>query len=150
MTPDSIRAAIGPAPRRSNWLVVDQHMINLFADATGDHQFIHIDPLRAAQETPFGGTIAHGFLSLSLLPRFYMACLPRLPDMAMGINYGIDRLRFLTPVRAGSRVRGCLTLAAVEPHAAGLLLRLDCTIEIEGGERPALSCQWTNLLVGKA
>lgn len=132
----------------SDWLLVDQDMINAFADATGDHQFIHIDPVRAAA-TPFGGTIAHGFLLISLMPRLFET----MPDLAvpgqkMGVNYGCDKLRFTNPVRSGSRVRLRMTTRTVEEKRAGQFQILnDVTMEIEGQEgekidRPALIAEW--------
>jgi acyl dehydratase len=127
----------------SDWVLVDQAMIDAFADATGDHQFIHIDPVRAAQ-TPFGGTIAHGFLLLSLLPRLFdtMADLD-VPGQKMGVNYGCDKLRFTNPVRSGSRVRLRMAARTVEEKRAGQFQILaDVTMEIEGQERPAFIAEW--------
>jgi len=131
----------------SDWLNVDQPRVNAFADVTGDHQFIHVDPERAARETPFGGPIAHGFLTLSLLSQFAAEALPPFPEKAIGINYGFDKVRFLGPVRVGRRIRGRFTLARVEERRAGQIqLVQDCAVEIEGEETPALSAQWITLV----
>ena len=128
---------------RSDWLTIDQPMIDAFADATDDHQFIHVDPERAAA-TPFGGTVAHGFLTLSLLTRLSASTnRPEIPGLKMGVNYGLDHVRFVTPVRAGSRVRGVFTLDAIEEKRPGQFQQaLGCTIEIEGSDKPALVARW--------
>jgi acyl dehydratase len=143
---DFIRAQIGSEIGLSNWILIDQARIDAFADTTEDRQFIHIDPAAAAQ-TPFGGTIAHGFLSLSLLSRM-AADVMQVPDSTkMAVNYGLDRVRFIAPVRAGSRVRGRFTLDAIEDKAPGqLLLRHTVTVEIENEPKPALTAQWLGLL----
>ena len=127
----------------SEWVLVDQTMIDRFAEVTGDHQFIHIDPVRAA-ETPFGGTIAHGFLLLSLLPRLQASMdRPRPDGVRMGVNYGFERVRFVAPVRSGSRVRAGSTLVSVEEKRPGQLQQLaDVTLQIEGGDKPALTAAW--------
>ena len=143
---DDIRARIGTEIGVSDWIMVDQQRIDAFADTTEDRQFIHVDPAAAAQ-TPFGGTIAHGFLSLSLLSRM-AADVMQVPDTTkMAVNYGLDRVRFIAPVRAGSRVRGRFILDAVENKAPGqLLLRHTVTVEIEHHEKPALTAQWLGLI----
>ncbi len=127
----------------SDWLLVDQPMIDQFAEVTGDHQFIHVDPARAAN-TPFGGTVAHGFLLLSLLPRLQATMArPRLEGVLMAVNYGCERVRFVTPVRSGSRVRAISTLVSVEEKRPGQLQQLaDTTLEVEGSAKPALTAQW--------
>lgn len=128
----------------SAWVEVDQAMIDRFAEATGDHQFIHVDPARAAS-TPFGGTIAHGFLTLSLLSRFALGIVdpPRLAATAMSVNYGLDKVRFLTPVRSGSRVRGRFTLIAFDEKRPGRYRQVnDCVVEIDGQDRPAMIARW--------
>jgi acyl dehydratase len=139
---DALRDEIG-VTRHSDWLVVNQIMIDRFADATLDHQFIHVDPARAA-ETPFGGTIAHGFLTLSLLSHLAASIVrPALPPLKMGVNYGLDRVRFVHPVRSGSRVRAASTLAAIEEKEPGVFQQtLDIAVEIEGAEKPALIATW--------
>lgn len=128
---------------RSEWLTVDQAMIDRFADVTGDAQFIHIDPVAAAA-TPFGGTIAHGFLLLSLLTRLYeQTPRPPIAGMKMGINYGFERVRFVHPVRSGSRIRGAFTLRASEQkHPGQYQQQTDVAVEIEGVEKPALIAAW--------
>ena len=143
-------AQIGTEVGVSNWITVDQPMIDAFAKTTHDEQWIHIDPERAAAETPFGGTIAHGFLTLSLASRFAYDCFDMLPGQTMGINYGMNKLRFLMPVRAGSRLRGRFTLQDVKARNATDLLRTNLlTIEIEDEETPALIAEWLGLAVFK-
>jgi acyl dehydratase len=119
----------------SSWVTVDQTVIDTFADATGDHQWIHVDPDRAA-DGPFGTTIAHGFLTLSLLPRL-VAEVYRVDGVRMSVNYGLDRVRFVSPVPVGSRVRAVSRLLRVEPVGDARRVHLESTVEIEGGERPA-------------
>ncbi len=132
----------------SPWIVVDQSRIDAFADATEDHQFIHVDPVRAAAETPFGGTIAHGFLSLSLLSSMGYSALPAIEGVAMSLNYGFDRVRFLTPVRARSEVRGRFRLTGIEDKGPGrLMLRYEATVDIKGQDKPALIADWLAMLV---
>jgi acyl dehydratase len=118
------------------WLVVDQDRIDHFAEATDDHQWIHVDPQRAA-EGPFGATVAHGYLTLSLLPRLFYSQL-EIVDRRMGVNYGVDRLRLVAPVRSGSRIRLKAAIRSVESRGEGLLLRVAAEVEIEHGTRPAL------------
>ena len=129
--------------RHSEWLLIDQAMINRFAEATFDHQFIHVDPERAAA-TPYGGSIAHGFLTLSLLSALAeTTAFGRRPNVRMTVNYGFDRVRFVHPVRAGSRVRSATTLTAVEEkHPGQLQQSCDVVVEIEGADKPALTATW--------
>jgi len=143
---DDIHARVGTEIGVSDWIMVDQARIDAFADTTEDRQFIHVDPAAAAQ-TPFGGTIAHGFLSLSLLSRM-AADVIQVPDTTkMAVNYGLDRVRFIAPLRAGSRVRGRFILDGVEDKAPGqLLLRYSVTVEIENHAKPALTAQWLGLI----
>jgi acyl dehydratase len=143
---DEIRARIGQPVGTSGWIEVGQDRITAFADATDDHQFIHVDPV-AATATPFGGTIAHGFLSLSLLSRM-AADVMMIPDTTrLAVNYGLDRVRFLAPVRAGKRVRGHFVLESAEEKAPGqLLMKHQVSVEIEGEDRPALTAQWLGLI----
>ena len=130
----------------SGWLTMDQDRINEFADATEDRQFIHIDPETAAQ-TPFGTTIAHGFLSLSMLSRMAAEAMLVPDTIKMAVNYGLDRVRFIAPVRSGKRIRGRFRLDSVDEKAPGqLLLRHTVTVEIEGEEKPALTADWLGLL----
>ena len=143
---DEIRAQAGTEIGVSSWLTIDQPRIQEFADATDDHQFIHLDP-DAAAKTPFGGTIAHGFLTLSLLSRM-AAEATLVPDtIKMAVNYGFDRVRFLAPVRSGKRVRGRFTLDSIEEKAPGQwLLRHVVAVEIEGEDKPALTAVWLGLM----
>ena len=146
-TLDAIRARIGEEVGVSDWLTVDQARIDTFADATEDRQFIHVDPNAAAQ-TPFSGTIAHGFLTLSLLSRMAAEAMLLPEGMTMAVNYGFDRVRFLAPVRSGERVRGRFTLDSIEEKAPGqLLARHHVTVEIEDEDKPALTAQWLTLIV---
>ncbi len=144
---DEIRSKVGQTVGVSDWIEVGQDRINEFADATEDRQFIHTDPIAAASHSPFGGTIAHGFLTLSLLSRMAVDAM-HVPDtMNMAVNYGLDRVRFLTPVKAGKRVRGHFTLESAEERAPGqLLLKHNVTVEIEGEDKPALTAQWLGLI----
>ena len=143
---DDIRARVGSEVGVSSWLVIDQARIDAFATATEDNQFIHVDP-EAAAKTPFGGTIAHGFLTLSLLSRM-AAEATLVPDtIKMAVNYGFDRVRFLAPVRSGKRVRGRFTLDSIEEKAPGQwLLRHVVAVEIEGEDKPALTAVWLGLM----
>jgi len=143
---DDIRSRIGDEVGVSSWLTVDQPRVDAFAEATEDRQFIHTDPAAAAQ-TPFGGTIAHGFLTLSLLSRMAADAM-LIPDgVKMAVNYGLDRVRFLAPVRSGSRVRGRFTLDSIEEKAPGqVLMRHIVTVEIEGEDKPALTAVWLGLI----
>ena len=143
---DEIRARIGQPIGVSGWIEVGQDRISAFADATEDHQFIHVDPVAAAA-AGFGGTIAHGFLSLSLLSRM-AADVMLVPDTTrMAVNYGLDRVRFLAPVRAGKRVRGHFTLDGLDERSPGqLLIRQTVSVEIEGEDKPALTAQWLGLI----
>ncbi|WP_426443112.1 MaoC family dehydratase [Bradyrhizobium genosp. P] len=130
----------------SEWHTVDQKQIDAFADATNDHQFIHVDPERARRDAPFGGTIAHGFLLLSALPAMAYETLPPLDGAAMVINYGFDKIRFLTPVRAGKRVRARFTLSEVTMRSPKELLGRTATmLDIEGEPKPALVADWLGL-----
>jgi len=143
---DDIRSRIGEEVGVSSWLTVDQARIDSFADATEDHQFIHVDPAAAAA-AGLGGTIAHGFLTLSLLSRMAADALLLPEGLKMALNYGFDRIRFLAPVRSGKRVRGRFTLDSVEEKAPGQwLMRHNVTVEIEGEEKPALSAVWLGLM----
>jgi acyl dehydratase len=143
---EAIRARVGEEVGVSGWLAVDQPRIDAFADATEDRQFIHVDPAAAAQ-TPFGGTVAHGFLTLSLLSRMGAEAM-LLPDtLAMAVNYGFDRIRFIAPVRSGKRVRGRFRLDSADEKAPGqILLRHHVTVEIEGEDKPALTADWLGLM----
>lgn len=140
---EELKAYVGKPIGTSEWLTVDQAMIDKFAEATGDHQFIHVDPDKA-KLTPFGGTIAHGFLSLSLMPVLTQkADLPRLAGIKMGVNYGGNKTRFLAPVRSGKRVRGHFKLLELDEKRPGQFQQtVEYTLEIEGEEKPALIAEW--------
>ena len=143
---EDVRSRIGQEVGVSSWLTVDQSRIDAFADATEDHQFIHVDP-EAAAAAGFGGTIAHGFLSLSLLSRMAAEGMLIPDSVKMALNYGFDRVRFLAPVKSGKRVRGRFTLDSVEEKAPGqYLMRHTVTVEIEGEDKPALTAQWLGLI----
>ena len=149
MTPITLEQLLGSVGKEvgvSPWRVVSQTMIDQFADATDDHQFIHCDPERAALETPFGGTIAHGFLLLSLLSAMTFETLPPLEKGKMGVNQGFDQVRFQAPVKTGSRIRAHFLLADVKARPSGWVqITHDVTIEIEGSKKPALTARWLTL-----
>jgi len=131
----------------SSWHLVDQSRINMFADVIEDHQFIHIDPERAKRETPFGTTVAHGFLTMSLMSIMSYEVMPIIEGTTMGVNYGFDKLRFISPVRAGSRVRGRFTLMEAKLRKpTELLSRTSVSVEIEGEEKPAIVADWIGLI----
>lgn len=144
---DQLADFVGKDLGESDWFTVDQDRINAFADATNDHQFIHVDP-EAAKATPWGTTIAHGFLSLSLLP-FLTASAGIIPEgMVMAINYGLDKVRFIEPVRVGSEVRAKARLADLTVKGPGrYLLKTDVTVEIKGSEKPALIAETLSMFV---
>ena len=139
---EELKTLIGQEVAASDWLEVTQSRINDFADATEDHQWIHIDVERARTDSPFHSTIAHGFLTLSMLPHLAAQAFKVEGDFKMGINYGLNRLRFVSPVPAGSRVRAKFTLQQVEDVAGGAQLTWSVTVEIEGGAKPALVAEW--------
>jgi acyl dehydratase len=142
-----VRGLIGMETGLSDWITVDQSMIDAFAAATDDHQFIHVDPARAAAESPFGGTIAHGFLSLSMLSRMAAEAMIVPDNVKMAVNYGLDRVRFIAPVRTGKRIRGRFRLDSVVEKAPGQwLFRHTVIVEVEGEERPALTAEWLGLI----
>jgi acyl dehydratase len=142
VTIQQLKDSVGSDLGVSDWIDVGQERINQFADITLDHQFIHIDPERAKAETPFGGTIAHGFLTMSLLAGM-AECLPAIADRKMGVNYGFDKLRFLSPVPSGARVRGRFNLIACDERRPGeYQLKYSATVEIENNDRPALAAEW--------
>src|SRR5499426_3908612 len=136
--PKDLLKLVGTELGPSEWMTVDQAMIDKFADATGDHQWIHVDPERAKREMPGGKTIAHGYLTLSLVPRL-AATLVKINKVTRGVNYGSNRVRFTAPVPAGARVRLRMRLAKVEPvEGNGVRVTNEATMEVEGQERPAL------------
>ena len=145
LTPEAAAALVGTDLGVSDWLLVDQARVDLFAQATGDHQFIHVDPVAAAA-TPFGGTIAHGFLTLSLLAVLMPEGAIVLQGIKMGVNYGIEKQRFLAPVLTGKRVRARHKLLALEDKGGGRwLTRTEVTVEIEGEDKPALIAEWLGM-----
>jgi acyl dehydratase len=145
-TLDEIRSRTGEEIGVSSWLTVDQARIDAFAEATEDRQFIHTDPAAAAL-TPFGGTIAHGFLSLSLLSRMAAEAMLIPQGVKMAVNYGFDRVRFLAPVKSGARVRGRFMLDSIEEKAPGQwLMRHHVTVEIEAEDKPAMRAVWLGLI----
>ena len=134
----------------SDWVTVDQDRIDRFAACTGDRQWIHVDVARARRESPFGGPIAHGYLSLSLVAAMVMELGVIPPDAATGLNYGLDRVRFIAPVKSGACLRTRASLLAAEVQSGGrVLLKLNCTLEIEGEAKPALVAELLCLLIGK-
>ena len=136
---EDLLTQVGSEVYCSDWTLIEQTRIDRFAEATGDFQWIHVNPERAAQEAPFGGTIAHGFLSLSLLGKHYEEFLPQwLPFCDMGINYGLNRVRFIQPVRSGSRVRSLFVLGEVSEAGGGVQMVFNVTLELEGQSKPAL------------
>jgi acyl dehydratase len=144
---EQLRADIGTT-RTSEWITIDQPMIDTFAKLTRDHQFIHVDPAEAAR-TPYGGTIAHGFLVLSMLGGFYKAIgWPELPGFQSGANYGFDKVRFLRPVPSGARIRANLTLQAVSEKRPGHYLEThDAQVDVEGCDTPAIVAEWLTYLI---
>ncbi len=144
---DQLADYLGKEVGVSEWMVVDQDRINQFAEATGDHQYIHVDPERAAQ-TPFGTTIAHGFLTMSLMVLMGYEGSTKLNNTVMGINYGFDKLRFINPVKVNSRIRGRFKLLSAEEKKPNhYLLKHEVTVEIDGEEKPALIAEWLGMTV---
>lgn len=132
----ALRGVIGQALAVSEWLAVTQDSIDLFANATGDKQWIHVDAARCAQESPYGAPIAHGFLSLSLIPQMLETTI-NVKSAKMGLNYGLNKVRFPAPVRAGSRVRGQISLIEMQDIEGGAQLVWQVTVELENGSKPA-------------
>lgn len=147
VTLEELHARIGTQIGVSDWITIDQKRIDEFADVTEDRQFIHVDP-NAAKETMFGGTVAHGFLSLSLLSRMAFDVMLVPDNLKMAVNYGFDRVRFLAPVPVGARVRGMFTLTNVEEKSLGqLLVHHNVMIDIDVTEKPAVTADWLSLLI---
>lgn len=143
--PSELQPLIGTEVGVSRWFLIDQAKIDAFADTTEDWQFIHVNP-DMAKQTPFGGTIAHGFLTLSLASAMSYDAVERLEGVVMGVNYGFDKLRFLAPVPAGSKVRGRFKLLSAEDKGGGRwLIKHELTVEIDGGEKPALIAEWLSM-----
>ena len=140
-----ISSHVGAVTGVSDWILVDQERINVFADVTEDHKFIHIDP-EAAKATSFGTTIAHGFLTLSMLSRFAAGCVLVTEGVKMGVNYGFDKVRFMSPVKSGKRIRGHFTLMSAENKIPGQWsFKYAVKVEIEGEEKPALIAEWLTM-----
>lgn len=147
MTPQELAAKVGENIGTSEWAEMSQERINTFADATGDHQFIHVDPDKAKM-TPFGGTIAHGFLTLSMIPYLsWNSSLPEIDGVKMLVNYGGNKTRFLSPVKSGKRIRGHWKLVEMLEKRPGQWQQtVEVTIEIEGEDKPALICEWITMI----
>jgi len=144
--PADVKDWIGKETGVSDWSLIDQARIDAFADVTEDHQFIHVDP-QAAAATPFGGTIAHGFLTLSMLSHFAKGGVIVLDGVRMGVNYGFDKVRLMSPVRTGKRIRGRFTLMSADEKLPGQWsFKYAVKVEIEGEEKPALVAEWLNLM----
>ncbi len=151
MTIAELKGMTGQVLGRSNWMHIDQDRINRFAEVTEDYQFIHVDPDRAAAETPFGSTIAHGFLTLSLLSHLNQGVLPDIKNRSMVFNYGMDKMRFLNPVKVGARIRTEVRLDDVTEKSPGrYLCRYEAKVEIEGEEVPALIAEQLSMYVIKS
>lgn len=148
LTRDTLHNHLGDEIGVSDWVEITQDNVNAFADITRDHQFIHVDQQRA-KETPFGGTIAHGFMTVSMLSHFAeMGCGVTIEGAKMGLNYGCDKLRFLQPVRVGSRIRGRAHLHSVFEKSKGqFLIKSNMVVEIENEEKPALIAEWLTMMV---
>ena len=147
ITLDELQAQVGAGPRHSRWYTLDQKRIDAFADATEDWQWIHTEPERAAH-TPFGGTIAHGFLTLSMLSAMTYDATPAVEGAAMGVNYGFNRIRFTNPVKAGQKVRAkFITRDVTERSPGNWVTTTGVTVEIDGENRPALTAEWIGLTV---
>jgi len=146
MTLDEIKAYVGKEIGVSDWFTLDQDRISRFADVTEDHMFLHVNP-EAASQTPFGGTIAHGLLTLSMMPVMAYQAVPGVSGTKMGVNYGYNKVRFMAPVKSGKRVRGRFVVKALEPQSGGRMQIVhDCAIEIEGEEKPALVAEWITMV----
>ena len=147
VTRQELEAKVGQRLGVSDWFLIDQARVNEFADVTLDHQFVHVD-LEKARKTPFGGTIAHGFLTLSLLVHLCLPFIPNLANRKLLVNYGFDKIRFAAPVRVGKRIRAAGTLAEVSERKPGnVILRIDVSVEIENEDKPALVAEWLSLHV---
>lgn len=147
ITLDDYQAMVGKEIGVSSWHLIDQPRIDSYADVVEDHQFIHVDPERAKKETAFGTTIAHGFLTMSLMSIMSYEVMPVIAGTTMGVNYGFDKLRFISPVRSGKRVRGRFVLAEAKLRKPNeLQSRTNVTVEIEGEDKPALVADWLGLI----
>ncbi|QOZ76527.1 MaoC family dehydratase [Bradyrhizobium sp. CCBAU 53351] len=147
ITLEAYQALVGKEIGVSSWHLIDQPRIDTYADVTEDHQFIHVDPERAKKETAFGTTIAHGFLTMSMLSVMSYEVMPAIAGTTMGVNYGFDKLRFISPVRSGKRIRGRFVLAEAKLRKPNeLQSRTNVTVEIEGEDKPALVADWLGLI----
>lgn len=144
LTRDTLADAVGSSLGASSWVEVSQARIDAFADLTEDWQPIHLDA-DAGAEAGFGGTVAHGFLTLSMLSAMSYEVLPKMDGETASVNYGFDRIRFVAPVPGGARIRGHFTLAEATPRGSGVMLRFAVSVEIEGAEKPALTADWLGL-----
>jgi acyl dehydratase len=145
LSPDAARALVGADLGTSDWFLIDQDMVNRFADLTNDHQFIHINP-EMAKQTPFGGTIVHGFFTLSMLAGLQPEGAIVLEGIKMGVNYGFEKIRFLEPVPVGSRIRARHKLKSIDDKGGGrFLLTSEVTVEIEGRQKPAIIADWLGM-----
>src|SRR5438874_1168273 len=147
ITLEAYQAMVGEEIGVSSWYLIDQPRIDTYADVTEDHQFIHVDPERAKKETAFGTTIAHGFLTMSMMSAMSYEVMPAIAGTTMGVNYGFDKLRFISPVRASKRVRGRFVLAEAKLRKPNeLQTRTNVTVEIEDEDKPALVAEWLGLI----
>jgi acyl dehydratase len=144
---EELRALVGQEVGHSDWLTVTQEMIDRFADVTGDHQWIHVDQQRSATESPFGTTIAHGFLTLSLITQLHSQAV-QVEGGKMGLNYGLNRVRFVSPVRSGVRVRGRSAVHAIDDILSGVQVTWKITVETENESKPALVAEWITRVYG--
>ena len=146
MTLDEMKGYVGKEIGVSDWFELDQAKINAFADLTEDHMFLHVNP-EMAKGTPYGGTIAHGLLTLSMMPVMAYQAMPGVVGTKMGVNYGYNKVRFMAPVKSGKRIRGHFVVKALEPADGGRLqIVQDVTIEIEGEAKPALAAEWVTMV----
>lgn len=146
MSLEEVKSHIGKEIGTSDWFQMDQDRISRFADVTEDHMFLHVDP-EAAAATPFGGTIAHGLLTLSMMPVMAYQAVPGISGTKMGVNYGYNRIRFMAPVRSGRRIRGRFVVKSVEPKPGDRMeINHEVTIEIEGEDKPALVGEWLTMV----
>jgi acyl dehydratase len=147
ITIEAYQAMVGKEIGVSSWHLIDQPRIDTYADVTEDHQFIHVDSERAKKETAFGTTIAHGFLTMSMMSVMSYEVMPAIAGTTMGVNYGFDKLRFISPVRSGKRVRGRFVLSEAKLRKPNeLQSRTNVTVEIEGEDKPALVAEWLGLI----
>ncbi len=146
MTLDEVKSYKGKEIGVSDWFVIDQKRIDAFADITEDHMFLHVKP-EMAKQTPFGGTIAHGLLTLSMMPVMAYQAVPGVSGTKMGVNYGYNRVRFMAPVKSGKRIRGRFTVKSIAEQEGGKVqIAHECAIDIEGEDKPALLAEWVTMV----